>query len=305
MEYLDILTPLYLLIILGFILKKYKFPSIEFWPAIERMTYYVLFPTLIFIALLKAPVDLSLLGEIFFIILIPTVISGSCQWFGFLSPKLSRATFTSMFQGAIRNNTAVSLVIASWLVPENGLAIMAVIMLIMIPAVNLMSIFVLLKYGENISKSPASFGSVIFKNPLIIACLLGLAFNMLGVKLPQSIINTAEFLGRSALPFALLAVGAGLTFKSILQQKIALTLSSMMRLVLTPLLCWMLCLLLNIEADIAKIAIIFCAMPTAVSSYILARQMGGDAKTMAQIITFQTTFAAITLPLFLIIAQQY
>ncbi len=309
MEHLDILTPLYLLIVLGFMLKKYKFPSVEFWPAIERMTYYVLFPTLIFVALLKAPVDLSLLGNIAAIILIPTIISGLFQWFGFLSPNLSGATFTSMFQGAVRNNTAVSLVIASWLVPENGLAIMAVVMLIMIPAVNFMSIFILLKYGKIIDQStdkpPVSFRSGVFKNPLIVASLIGLIFNVLGVSLPQSIIGTAEFLGRSALPFALLAVGAGLTFKSILQQKLALSLSSITRLVLTPFLCWMLCLLLNVEADIAKIAIIFCAMPTAVSSYILARQMGGDSETMAQIITFQTTLAAITLPLFLIVAQQY
>jgi hypothetical protein len=309
MEHLDILTPLYLLIILGFILKKYKFPSIEFWPAIERMTYYVLFPTLIFVALLKAPVDFSMLGKVVAVILIPTIISGLFQWLGFLSPNLSHATFTSMFQGAVRNNTAVSLVVASWLAPDNGMAIMAVVILIMIPAVNFMSIFILLKYGKTDDKitdeSLATFISGVLKNPLIIACLLGLFFNMLGINLPQSIIGTAEFLGRSALPFALLAVGAGLTFKSIRQQKLALSLSSITRLVLTPFLCWMLCLLLNVEADIAKIAIIFCAMPTAVSSYILARQMGGDSETMAQIITFQTTLAAITLPLFLILAQQY
>ena len=309
MEHLDILTPLYLLIVLGFFLKRYKFPSIEFWPAIERMTYYVLFPTLIFVALLKAPVDLTMLGQITIIILIPTVISGLFQWFGFLSPNLNGATFTSMFQGAVRNNTAISLVIASWLVPDSGLAIMAVIMLIMIPAVNFMSIFVLLKYGKIIDqtngKAPVTFRSGVFKNPLIVACLLGLLLNMLEVSLPKSILNTAEFLGRSALPFALLAVGAGLTFRSILKQKLALSLSSITRLVLTPFLCWMLCLLLNVEADIAKIAIIFCAMPTAVSSYILARQMGGDSETMAQIITFQTTLAALTLPMFLIVAQQY
>ena len=309
MQHLDILTPLYLLIALGFILKKYKFPSIDFWPAIERMTYYVLFPTLIFVALLKAPVDLSMLGKIIVVILIPTIISGAFQWFGFLSPNLTGETFTSMFQGAVRNNTAISLVIASWLVPESGLAIMAVVMLIMIPAVNFMSIFILLKYGKSKDKTRGqpsiTFRSGVFKNPLIVACILGLLFNMLGVNLPQSILGTAEFLGRSALPFALLAVGAGLTFRSILQQKLAITLSSITRLILTPLLCWTLCLLLNVETEIAKIAIVFCAMPTAVSSYILARQMGGDAKTMAQIITFQTSFAAITLPIFLIIAQQY
>jgi predicted permease len=305
MDHLDILTPLYSLIILGFFLKKYKFPSLEFWPAIERMTYYVLFPTLIFAALLKAPVDMQLLGHIIIVILVPTILSGLLQWLGFLSPNLSGPSLTSMFQGAVRNNTAVSLVIAAWLVPGQGLAIMAVIMLIMIPAVNFMSIFVLLKYGEGGEIQQTSFWRGIFSNPLIIACILGLVFNVLGIKVPQTLLGTAEFLGRSALPFALLAVGAGLKFDSLFNNKLAISLSSITRLVFIPLACWLLCLLLDVEADVAKIAIVFCAMPTAVSSYILARQMGGDATGMAQIITFQTTLAAITLPIFLIIAQNY
>lgn len=305
MTSLDILTPLYLLIILGFSLKRFNFPSLAFWTDIERMTYYVLFPTLIFVSLLKAPVDLSLLGKIIIIILIPTLISGLLQWLGFLSPKLSRGTFSSMFQGAVRNNTAISLVIAAWLIPDKGLAIMAVIMLIMIPAVNLMSIFILLRYGRSTTVASPSLWYGILSNPLIVACALGLFFNMLGVRLPQSLLDTADFLGRSALPFALLAVGAGLKFDSILQNKLAITLSSLTRLILIPTLCWLLCLLLNVEQDVAKVAIIFSAMPTAVSSYILARQMGGDSEGMAQIITFQTTLAAFTLPLFLIIAEQY
>ncbi len=305
MNHFDILIPLYLLILLGFILKKYHFPSLDFWPAIERMTYYILFPPLIFVALLKADIDFSLLGKIVVIVLIPTIISGSLQWLGFLSPNLGRPTFSSMIQGAVRNNTAVALVIAAWLNPENGLAIMAVIMLIMIPAVNFMSIFILVRYGSGNTNSPPSLWAGLLKNPLIIACVLGLIFNILAIKLPQSLIGTAEFLGKSALPFSLLAVGAGLKFNSILQNKLAISLSSATRLILTPLLCWWFSIMLGVDADTAKIALIFCAMPTAVSSYILARQMGGDAEGMAQIITFQTTLAALTLPIFLMLAQQY
>lgn len=305
MDHLNILTPLYLLITLGFLLYKYDFPGKEFWPGIERMTYYVLFPTLIFVALVKAPVNLSLLGIILIVILIPSLISGALQWLGFFSTNLSGATFSSMFQGAVRNNTAISLVIAAWLIPENGLAIMSVVMLIMIPAVNFLSIFILVKYGKKKQVAPTNLWIGIIRNPLIVACLLGITFNLLNIKLPQPIVDTAEFLGRSALPFSLLAVGAGLKFNSVLQNKLALSLSSITRLILTPLLCWMLCLALKVEPDIAKVAIIFCAMPTAVSSYILAKQMGGDADGMAQIITFQTTLAAFTLPIFLIIVQQY
>jgi len=76
MNILDILIPLYLLITLGYILNKYQFPNQDFWPGIERMTYYVLFPTLIFVALLKAEINLELVTNVFIVICIPAILSG-------------------------------------------------------------------------------------------------------------------------------------------------------------------------------------------------------------------------------------
>lgn len=308
MSLLDILIPLCLLITLGYFLKKYEFPNREFWPGIERMTYFILFPTLIFVALLKAQVNLALIGHVLIVISIPALLSGLFQYLGFLSSSISRPTFTSMFQGAVRNNTMISLVIAAWLVPSNGVALIAIIILIMVPFNNLSAIFVLLHYGHKNEKentAPKKWWLGIIKNPLIIACILGLTINMLEIKLAKPLINTADFLGRSALPFALLAVGAGLKFGSLSDQKLAIILSSFAKLILTPLLSWGLCIAFNATPDLTKVAIIFSAMPTAVSSFILAKQMGGDADVMAQIITVQTIIAALTIPIFLLIAQQY
>ena len=303
MNLLDILTPLYLLITLGYILKKYKFPNTDFWPGIERMTSYILFPTLIFVALVKAEVNLALLGMVIIIIAIPAMLSGLLQWLGFLSPSLKKETFSSMFQGAVRNNTTISLVIVAWVVPTNGLAIIALIILVMIPFNNVTSIFILLRYGNSDGLVIPKWWLGLIKNPLIIACLLGLIVGALKIELPKPLINTAEFLGRSALPFALLAVGAGLKFGSLLEKKMAILLSSFAKLIFTPLASLGLCIALEADPNFTKVAVIFAAMPTAISAYILAKQMGGDADTMAQIVTVQTVLAAFTIPVFLFIAQ--
>lgn len=305
MNLLDILTPLYVLIVLGYILKKYQFPNLEFWPGIEKLTYYILFPTLIFVALLKADINLNLFKNILIVITIPALLSGLLQWIGFLSPTLNKTTFSSMFQGAVRNNTMISLVIVAWLIPSNGVAIIALVLLIMIPFNNLSSIYVLLRYGNSDNKDIPKWWIGVVKNPFIIACVFGLLVNALEIKLPRSLTNTAEFLGRSALPFALLMVGAGLKFGSVFEKKLAISLSSFAKLIFTPLLSWGLCVFLEIDPNLTKVAIIFSAMPTAVSSYILAKQMGGDADGMAQIVTVQTILAAFTIPIFLLIAQQY
>jgi len=306
MNVIDILIPLYILITLGFFLKKYNFPNKDFWQGVEKLTYFILFPVLVFAAILKAPMDASLFGKMVLITLIPAVISGLLQFAGFLFPSTTKASFSSMYQGAVRNNTTISLVIVAWLVPDSGLALMAVIILIMVPFNNITSVLVLLRYGDSSKKEDtASWWVGVLKNPLIIASASGLLLNSLGITLPSPLLNTAEFLGRSALPFALLAVGAGLTFGSLFDNKLAILLSSMGKLVITPAVTYGLCTLLNVETDLAKVVIIFSAMPTAISSYILAKQMGGDAEGMAQIITFQIIAAALTLPIILLIAQSY
>lgn len=185
MNVIDILIPLYLLISLGFILQRYHFPNDDFWPGLESLIYYVLFPSLLFVALVKAPINTTLLWEILLVITLPTMLLSTVQWLGFLSPSLSAATFTSMFQGSVRNNTTMGLVIAPWIAPENGLAIMAVVILIMVPFNNLVSVSVLNRYGKRDNKSKGSWWKGIVYNPLILACTLGVVFNLLEIALPR------------------------------------------------------------------------------------------------------------------------
>jgi predicted permease len=51
----------------------------------------------------------------------------------------------------------------------------------------------------------------------------------------------------------------------------------------------------------ALIAILFHALPTASSSYVMARQLGGDAPLMAGICALQTVLAALTVPVALLL----
>jgi predicted permease len=264
-----------------------------------------LFPALLFVALANASINAALLWDIVLVIMLPTLLIGFSQWLGFLSPTLLPATFTSMYQGAVRNNTPMVLVITPWILPEKGLAIVAVVIFIMVPFNNIVSVLALNHYGNLPKEKQKKWWKGILSNPLIIACMAGIAWNSVGFQLPEALRNTGYSLGQSALPLALLAVGAGLKINGFFNDKLAIILSSSAKLLLLPSATWGACLLFTIDADIAKIAILYTAVSTAPSGFILARQMGGDAKTMAQIITAQTVLAALTLPIFFIIALQY
>ena len=69
-----------------------------------------------------------------------------------------------------------------------------------------------------------------------------------------------------------------------------------LKLLLLPALAFLLALLLGLEHEQSMLLMVFFALPTAASSYILTRQMGGDGQLMAGAITLQTALAVLTLP---------
>jgi len=74
-----------------------------------------------------------------------------------------------------------------------------------------------------------------------------------------------------------------------------------LKLLILPLLTALACRLLSIGDLAMAVAVIFAALPTATSSYILAQQMGGDARLMAALLTVQTLAAVVTMLLLLLL----
>ena len=155
--------------------------------------------------------------------------------------------------------------------------------------------------GGGLWRTSLVVGKGILTNPLILACLLGLAMNLSGIGLPPVVGPLLESLGKAALPIGLLAVGAGLALDSLRGAGRPLVVSSVLKLVVLPLVA-LLGLgglaLAGVGLDEASrgVVILYTALPCSASAYVLARQMGGDAPLMATIITTQTLAAMATLP---------
>jgi spore germination cell wall hydrolase CwlJ-like protein len=110
--------------------------------------------------------------------------------------------------------------------------------------------------------------------------------------LPAGLEPTVKALGQAALPLGLLCVGAALGGASLGQQVKPLLAASLFKFLVMPLTTWGLCRLLGLSGQAAVVAVLFQALPTASSSYVMARQMGGNAPLMATIIALQTVAAA-------------
>jgi predicted permease len=294
------LLPVFLLIVLGLILKRTLIKPDTQWVGLERLTYYVLLPLFLIQTLVKADLSTVPVGGVGGALLLSALaISLLCLA---LHPLLARGgvdgpAFTSVFQGATRWQTYVALSVSGSLFGNPGLAIASVAMIAIVPMVNVFSVAVLAHYASAEKRSAGSIVVTVAGNPLIWACAIGLALNVTHVPLPKLWHEVADALGRSALAIGLLVTGAGLQLKGLFRPSLAAGVAVCLKLVLMPAIAVALAIWFGLTGSNLAVVTICSAVPTASSAYVLARQMGGDAPLLAQIITLQTILAAVTMPI--------
>ncbi|MGX1164578.1 AEC family transporter [Bradyrhizobium sp. DASA03005] len=294
------LLPVFILIVLGVVLKRSLMRLDTQWHGLERLTYFVLFPMLLIQTLVKADLTkVPVAGVGGALLLSALAMSLLCLA---LRPALSRLdidgpAFTSIFQGATRWQTFVGLSVAANMFGDLGLALASVAMVAIIPLVNVFSVAVLAHYASPEKKSARTIVITVIRNPLIWACAIGLLINVTHLPLPKLWHEVADALSRSSLAIGLLVTGAGLHLEGLLRPSAAAAIGVGFKLVLMPALALALAVWFGLTGDSLAIVAICSAVPTSSSAYVLARQMGGDAPLLAQIITLQTILAAITMPI--------
>ncbi len=290
------LWPLFALIVAGYFLRLRAFPSEEFWPGAERINYFVLFPALLFSSLATAPLDNPALPQ-----LAGAVMLGlGLAWVGLLIAKRLRAwsagRFGAITQGVLRFNTYLGLAAVGSLFGKEGLALAALMLALMVPTVNVMSVWAL---TAERGVSVRGLLLPIAKNPLILACLTGALVNLSGLGLPGGTDRLLGLLAAASLPLGLLCVGAALKPQELGGEIPALGWNCAVRLLAVPVLAYGVAVVLGLPAMETTILVLFFALPTAPTAYVLTRQLGGDSHLMAGIITLQTLLAAASLPLVL------
>ena len=288
--------PLFALIVAGHLMRRWSFPSDSFWPGAERLNYFILFPALLIASLAKAPLTdpaiprlalavFSALGIGWVALLI---LRRLCKW--------EAARFGVYTQAQLRFNTYLGLAIVGNLFGTEGLGIAAVLLALMVPAVNVLSVWALTaERGVNLR----TLLLPILKNPLILGCAAGALINLSGIGLPGGSDRLMGLMAAASLPLGLLCVGAALQPRELRAQLGPLAWNSAARLLLMPLLAWGVTRYLGLPPMESAVVVVFFAIPAATASYVLTRQLGGDAPLMAGVLTLQTLLAIASLPLIL------
>lgn len=286
-----LLLPDFLLIFLGWLICKRTALDRPVWDAVERLVYYLLFPVLLFNSIVRSPLQpaqaasLALVGVGTLAIGIALALALG-RW-----PGVDRRLHASGAQTAYRFNSYIALALSERLFGAQGLAWTALLIALCVPMCNVAAVWPLARHGGH------STLREIVRNPLIISTVAGLAANGAGLTLPDPVATTLQRIGLAALPLGLMAVGAGLKFGALKAAPGLAAAFLVIRHAVLPIVALAMTALLVLSAEQRGVVVLFAALPTAASSYVLAARMGGDGSYVAGLVTLSTLLGMLSVPL--------
>jgi malonate transporter len=288
-----LLLPDFGLILLGYLLCRHTPLNRPVWDGAERLVYYLLFPCLLFHSIVRNPLKLDTAMPLATAGLAVVGAGIGLAYALLWLPRVDRRLHASGAQTAFRFNSYVALALAERLAGGPGVASMAVVISVCVPACNVAAVWPLARHGGQ------GYLRELARNPLIIATVSGLVVSLLDLRLPDLASTTLSRIGAAALPLGLMAVGAGLQLGALREgPRLAAALMTIRHLLLPA---WALLLVswLNLPPAQQAVIVAFAALPTASSAYVLAVRMGGHAGYTAGLVTVSTLIGMVALPLWL------
>lgn len=294
------ILPVFMMIALGYGLRKSGFLPDEAWRPIEKLSINIFYPGFLIPAIWNADISGGGAGAAGAGVVSVVLIVAAVAVLAKPLMTLDGPAFTSVFQGVIRWNGFVFLPVIQSVYGADGLALAAVVLAAMIPVTNLMSVVVMMRWGGAGGRmSTRTLIEANLANPILVACLIGLGLNFAGVPRLSGLSDTLALLGGAALPVGLIVAGAGLSFAEVARRRVTVGAVTFVKLIITPFAMWGLCRLYGGGEMAQGVALLCGAAPGAAASYILARQMGGDAPLMAGIVAMTTVGSAVVIPVLL------
>ena len=295
------ILPVFLLVVLGALLKRWRLIDRDMWTGLEQLGFFVLFPSLLFTTLANAEfsgiaagaIALGSIGSVTFIALLLILC-----WPLFRAAQVSGASYTTVFQTSTRWNAFIALAIGEKLYGADSLALVALVATLIIIPLNFYNIAILVWFGGG-SRSLKTFAQKILTNPMIIGSVLGVLVNLSGVRIYAPLMQTVEFVADTSLSLGLIMVGAGLKLADAMRPRPLALLPVALKLVFMPLIMTGAAYALGLRGEQLLTIAMGASVPTAMNGYVLAKQMGGDAPLYAAVATLQTIASFFTIPMVL------
>jgi malonate transporter and related proteins len=294
MNYAQLLIPDFALILVGYLLCRFTALDRSVWSQIEKLVFYFLFPVLLFYSIVKSPLNLGAVSNFIAAGLLLAVSTVALAYVLPFVPGLKNR-FTSRdhaasAQIAFRFNSFIGLAMAERLAGAPGLLLISVLIGICVPLFNTAAVWPMARHSQK------GFAGELLRNPFIIATASGLLANVLGFSFPDWLSPTVNRIGGASIPLGLMSAGAGMQLTALHRAKTLAVTVLAIRHAIAPCIALGLSLLLKLSPVQSTVLLMFSALPTAPSAYVLAARMGFDGGYVAGLVTLSTLMGMLSLP---------
>ncbi len=293
-NFAQLLFPDFSLIFIGYLLCRFTALDRKVWEPIESLVYYFLFPVLLFHSIVRNPLDLqgtsALMAAGFTLGLCGIALAYSLPYWPWLGRQFDRRLHAASAQVGFRFNSFIALALASKVAGPQGLQLVAVLIGVCVPLFNVGAVWPMAHHAGK------GFVRELVRNPLIIATASGLLANLAGFSVPGWLEPTVTRIGQSSLALGLMAAGAGMQLGSLHTAKALGVAVLAVKHLGMPLMAFGLARLFGLESTQTTVLLMFSAVPTASSCYVLAARMGYNGPYVAGLVTLSTLLGMVSLP---------
>lgn len=301
---LNVVLPLFFAMALGYALKRLGMYDGATLKTINKLVFKVFLPVYLFYSIYSTDLSMAFNPKVMIF-----AVVGILVWFlllMFMVPLFEKdnAKRGVMVQAMFRSNFVLfGLPVAISLCGEDKIGITSLLMGIVVPIFNVLAVITLEVFrGGKPSVKKIIIGIV--KNPLIIASVLGVLFYLLKIDLPYAVEKTVVDFGKVATPLALMALGGEFRFSKVKGDIRQLLFSVAGKLIISPLFMVTAAILLGFRNEVLVPVLLMAGAPTAVSSYTMAQQMGGDGELAGEIVVFTTGMSIVTIFVWIFVLKQ-
>ncbi len=294
MNFAQLLFPDFSLILIGYLLCRFTALNRQVWEPVERLVYFLMFPVLLFHSIVKSPLDLttasSLMAAGLVLCLMGIALAYSLPWWPWVGQRFDKRLHAASAQIGFRFNSFIALALANKVAGPEGLLLISVVIGVCVPLLNVGAVWPMARHANK------GFAGELIRNPLIIGTVSGLLANLLGLQIPPWLDPTVTRIGQASLALGLMAAGAGMQFSSLKDAKSLGVLVLAVRHLAMPVMALGLALLFQLDTTQTTVLLLFSAVPTASSCYVLAARMGYNGAYVAGLVTLSTLLGMASLP---------
>ena len=294
MFYAQLLFPDFSLIVCGYLICRYTALNRTVWAQVESLVYYFFFPVLLFQSIVKSPLDLvaasSFIGAGLAVGLTGIALAYSLPYLPWLGRHIERREHAASAQIAFRFNSFIGLALVDRLAGSQGLLLLAVLIGVCVPVFNAAAVWPMARHAQR------GVLDELVRNPFVLATASGLAANLLGFSIPLWLEPTVTRIGAASLALGLMAAGAGMQLGHLSQAKSLAVAVLSIRHLLLPIVAIIMARAFDLPAAQTTILLVFSALPTSSSAYVLAARMGYNGGYVAGLVTLSTMLGVVSLP---------